>query len=427
MDTFKLKDYTIFTKKIGMGAFSTIYKGYKTNQKNTDRFYAFKKIDILKQKNKDYQREFQLLRTLNHKNVIKLHDLIIDNKNDSLYLVFDYFEKGDLYKRIKGKSLKEKFAKKYMLQIKDGLKYLMDNNILHRDIKPQNILINEQNNIVITDFGLAKYFNSDTMIETMCGSPMYMAPEVINRMPYTIKSDLWSLGVLMYQMLYGTFPFKANNIVSLMSEIQKNHIDFTCRTQDISVDCRNLLRSLLQKNPSNRITWEEFFDHAWFKNDDFLNHENKLMEISLSNFSFKQTSAESFVNAESEYNSYVYKSIQDSDELTKGDNLILLSFENSDSESDSSDNSSDEEDIDVYQNVSVKDINNEIESSLISKTISLPINIDNKQNQYVLVNKNVSLPSNRSNEKKSLTESFKQYVNKSLEFVKNSYDYLSAS
>ena len=151
------------------------------------------------------------------------------------------------------------------------------------------------------------------------------------------------------------------------------------------------------------------------------------MEISLSNFSFKQTSAESFVNAESEYNSYVYKSIQDSDELTKGDNLILLSFENSDSESDSSDNSSDEEDIDIYQNVSVKDINNEIESSLISKTISLPINIDNKQNQYVLVNKNVSLPSNRCNEKKSLTESFKQYVNKSLEFVKNSYDYLSAS
>ena len=70
MDTFKLKDYTIFTKKIGMGAFSTIYKGYKTNQKNTDRFYSFKKKNILKQKNKYYQREFQLLRTLNHKNVV---------------------------------------------------------------------------------------------------------------------------------------------------------------------------------------------------------------------------------------------------------------------------------------------------------------------------------------------------------------------
>ena len=98
-----------------------------------------------------------------------------------MYLVLDYYKNGDLYKFLNNRSLKEKFAKKYMFQLRDGIQYLFSKNIIHRDLKPQNILIDDNHNLIITDFGLAKHFHNDEMMETMCGSPLYMAPEIMKR------------------------------------------------------------------------------------------------------------------------------------------------------------------------------------------------------------------------------------------------------
>ena len=210
MDTFQVKDYNLYRTKIGKGAFSTIYKGYK--RKNPSNYYAFKKIDINACSNEEYRREFSLLRNLNHRNVIKLHDIILDKTDDVCYMVLDYFKNGDLAKYLNGRSMKEKYARKYMVQIRDGLEYLLSKSILHRDIKPQNLLISDTFNLVITDFGLAKNFDNNFMIQTMCGSPMYMAPEIMKKDDYTIKSDLWSVGVVMYQILYGRVPFKSKNL-----------------------------------------------------------------------------------------------------------------------------------------------------------------------------------------------------------------------
>ena len=210
-----IKDY-IASKRIGKGSFSNIYKGYST-KKNKE--YAIKEVFIDKKNNKsNVKREFLVLKKLNHPNIVKLHDLIVDTNYNNIYFVFDYYSKGDLAKFLDNKPLKEKFCKKYIKQLSDGLKYLLDKDILHRDLKPQNILLTNEYNIKITDFGFARKINKDVLLNTLCGSPMYMAPEIINKQDYNYKSDLWSVGVILYQMFYGTVPFNVNNFVQLIKK-----------------------------------------------------------------------------------------------------------------------------------------------------------------------------------------------------------------
>ena len=118
---------------------------------------------------------------LSHPNIVKLYDLIVDTSYNNIYFVFDYFPKGDFAKFLDNKPLKEKYCKKYAKQLADGLRYLLDNNIIHRDLKPQNILVTNELDIKITDFGFARKFDNGVLFNTLCGSPMYMAPEIINK------------------------------------------------------------------------------------------------------------------------------------------------------------------------------------------------------------------------------------------------------
>jgi serine/threonine protein kinase len=275
--TFQIKDYVVSKKRIGKGAFSNIYKGY---DKKNKKMVAIKEIclDTLSKYKDSIKRETKIMKNLDHPNIVTLYDTIIDDATDNIYLVLEYFERGDFSKFLKKRPLKEKFAKKYLKQLADGLKYLLENKIIHRDLKPQNILVSSLGDIKITDFGFARYFDNDMVIQTICGSPMYMAPEIMKKKKYDFKSDLWSVGVIFYEMLVGRTPFKAKNIFDLMRQIEKNSIKLP-EDIHISVDCKDLLFKLLKKDPEDRITWEEFFNHPWLKSD-FKEREDMLMEIS---------------------------------------------------------------------------------------------------------------------------------------------------
>ena len=462
METYTLKDYHIYHKKIGSGAFSTIHKAFKK-----DSTYAVKKISYNSNINNNYKKEFTLLRKLNHKNIIKLHDIIIDTNSEYIYLILDYYKNGDLSNFLKNRSLKEKYTKNYMFQLRDGLKYLIDHSVIHRDLKPQNILLTDDYILKITDFGLARYYNNDNMITTICGSPLYMAPEILKKKKYSIKSDLWSVGVILYQMLYGTLPYKAKNIISLINEIDTKNINYE-NNFNISSDGINLIKLLLEINQKKRIEWNSFFYHSWFNENILENEENKLLEISFNNL----PNLNNFNQNESQFNSFKYKSIypnkgsskeeatennslefnfhlNESNESNKLNNSIsdnsnsYLSCESNNYNSDNdSNNHSDtdrnqdninteeydpEEDYDQgeYNKFSNTEnlykVHDELNISKYSKTVSLPINI--KNNNYVIVNKNVSLPNN----KKSLSDSFKQYLSTSMYIVKQSYEYISNS
>jgi len=151
---------------------------------------------------------------------------------------------------------------------------LYDNNILHRDLKPDNILFNLNCNdfvLKLADFGFSRTFNKDDvtlignapLIQTYCGTPVYMAPEMLLHNSYNIKADLWSLGIILYETMYGDLPYKNIYTMNDLKNIIENkqiHID----EQNYSRDCICLLKSLLEYDPIKRISWEHFFEHDWF-------------------------------------------------------------------------------------------------------------------------------------------------------------------
>jgi serine/threonine protein kinase len=151
----------------------------------------------------------------------------------------------------------------YMVGLRNGLRYLREKNIFHRDLKPQNLLLTEDNILKISDFGLSTSLENDRLTSTICGSPIYMAPEVIGSNLYGVKADLWSVGIIMYQLVYRKHPYVFSDVMQLIKEINTKKIKFP--EADVSIRCIHLMTSLLQVQTENRISWGEFFVHPWLE------------------------------------------------------------------------------------------------------------------------------------------------------------------
>jgi serine/threonine protein kinase len=277
--TSRIEDYIYFNKKIGKGSFSRVYKGYKVGL--PDKLYAIKKMEY-DPDNQRLKQEIEVMKNISHPNIIKLYDVIYEE--DSMYLILEYCKKGDLSKYLKNRPLKEEYAQKYLNQMVSALKYLISKNIIHRDLKPHNILVTDKNTLKISDFGFARYFETNTLVDTLCGSPMYMAPEIMKNKNYTIKSDLWSVGIILYEMLTGYPPYKVKTIYNLIKSIDQNKINLPKKIS-ITDECNDLLFKLLIKEPEDRIEWEDFFKHPWlfleFTTESMI-VENKMLDFSIS-------------------------------------------------------------------------------------------------------------------------------------------------
>ena len=204
MSTFEWNNYIIRRPAIGKGSFSKVYSGY---HKETKLDIALKKIEFSKLHSciKDKViSEINILQNMNHNNIIKLYEYKFDG--DYLVLITEYCKDKDLDDWvIKNNSTNNIIDT--IQQIVCGIEYMHSNNILHRDIKPQNILLH--NNIIkICDFGFSTIIKeSNMMFNTICGTPLFMSPELLFLKPYTIKSDIWALGVLFYIIIYKVHPF----------------------------------------------------------------------------------------------------------------------------------------------------------------------------------------------------------------------------
>ena len=379
----KINKYTLNKHPIGSGAFSKIYKC----RDDDDNIFAIKQINISKIKKRRIINEFNILRKLSHINIIKVFDIIMPSENENyIYILLDYYEFGDLGKYIRTTYMNNITINNFSIQIKDGLNYLFNNNIVHRDIKPQNILLSKNNILKIIDFGLSKTFTVD-MMDTICGSPLYMAPEIIMNKQYTIKSDIWSFGIIIYEMVYGFIPFKSNNIVGIIHSLKNKELKFS--TYNVPEECINLLKSMLVQDPANRISWSSLFIHPWFTNNLLLNLENNLIENAFS---------DSYIYKES-----VYPDILEDDYMNSVSSSIYYSF-------------SEEEDDDYEEG--------EINSNpSFIKYQSEPINIK-PYDEFVMVDReNI----NYLEEGKSISDNMKDYISNSIHFVKNSYDYINKS
>lgn len=389
-------DYIVNPKRIGKGAFSSVYAGKDKYDNNV----AIKKIEIdsIKKNGERIRKEIKICQTLDHVNVIKTYDVIYDKNGGNIYIITEFCSKGDLSQFLKGRAMKEKYALYFMKQIRSGLKYLIENKIFHRDLKPHNILINEKGELKIADFGFARHFESDNMIETLCGTPLYMAPEIMKKNKYTTKSDLWSVGVILYQMLFGKRPFDAHNILDLLHNIEKNEVHIP-RSFNVSDEVIDLLQKLLSKNPENRIEWDDFINHKWFdinlevnnnqiiktNNDKNENYEEK-NKIMRSFYKFKNLFSNKMKKKEDKKKIVDDNKIKVEEEKQQNDNeLDNINNEineniSEDIQKNNIDESNTQENVDNNFKKNILSINETYYSTYKS---TMPIPINNKKKEYV--------------------------------------------
>lgn len=166
------------------------------------------------------------MKKVSHQNIVKLYDIYQTANN--MYIVTQFCQDGDLFKLLqKKKKFSENDAKSFLKDIMNGAKYLHKNGIIHRDLKPANILL--KNGVCkLSDFGFAKSLNSEQAImKSIVGTPLYMSPQILKKGKYTTKSDLWSIGLIYYEMLHGRTPWPAQNQIELINGIYNKKISFS--------------------------------------------------------------------------------------------------------------------------------------------------------------------------------------------------------
>jgi NIMA (never in mitosis gene a)-related kinase len=265
-----IREYKIVSK-IGEGSYAKIFKVQKDN---SNIIYVLKQIPITEEDYKDPKNleeilnESKILSSLHSNYILKYYDSFIYDNN--LIIITEYCSYGDLCDYLmmyinKDKKLTEKLIWKIFIQISLGLYYLHNQKILHRDIKTKNIFLKENFAVKIGDLGIAKILNNtNSFATTFIGTPYYLSPEIVKNSPYSFKTDVWSLGVLLYQMCALKMPFDADSLPNLSKKILK--AEYKDIPNIYSKNLKDLISSLLQIEPKNRPTVKEILSKIFFNN-----------------------------------------------------------------------------------------------------------------------------------------------------------------
>ena len=264
-----LTDYYDIKETIGRGKFSIVNLGINKKTSEKVAIKIIKKSSLKSNEDKELlETEIYIMKFSNHPNIIKLYDNYENEKY--IFLVMEYINGGNLISYLNKKhfNISEKKFSIIMKQIGEGIKYLHENGIVHRDIKPENIMIDKKGNnmnIKITDFGLSKIMSKNEKANESFGTLFYAAPEILLRIPYGNKVDIWSLGVLLFYVLTGRFPFQDINEKGLGHKIVlENNIFNNEEWNNRSIYVRDLIKKCLKKDPKDRIDINKFLKHAWF-------------------------------------------------------------------------------------------------------------------------------------------------------------------
>ncbi|CRG90148.1 unc51-like kinase [Talaromyces islandicus] len=304
--------------EIGRGSFATVYQGVHQRHRS---YVAIKSVNLSKLNKKLKENlcsEIDILKGLHHPHIVALIDC--HESSAHIHLVMEYCALGDLSLFIKRRdtlrdhrytrdmiikypnptvgALNEVVVRHFLKQLSSALKFLRDRNLIHRDIKPQNLLLcpsplsyrtgvaqvipykgsddsftplaglQTLPMLKIADFGFARSLPSTSLAETLCGSPLYMAPEILRYEKYDAKADLWSVGTVLYEMVVGKPPFRASNHVELLRKIERqdDNIRFP-EDMEASQEIKSLIRSLLKRNPIERMSFNDFFDNIVIQED----------------------------------------------------------------------------------------------------------------------------------------------------------------
>ena len=263
------KEIYQFGNKLGEGSYGSVYV---VKHKQTGDLRAVKIIrkshnEKAKWINDDILREIELLKSLDHQNIVKIFEFY--EGLNLFYIVTEFCEGGELFTKLKQEGGQDEItAGLIMFQLFSAINYCHSKNVMHRDLKPENIMLEKKTkngmiHIRIIDFGTAKFYENE-FEKQIIGTPYYIAPEVIEK-KYDKKCDLWSLGVIMYVLLKGKFPFGGQGKDEIFKNIKKGHFDIESPPFDrISNEAKDLIKRLLIIEPSKRISAEEALQSAWF-------------------------------------------------------------------------------------------------------------------------------------------------------------------
>ncbi|KAJ3039777.1 MAP microtubule affinity-regulating kinase 1 [Rhizophlyctis rosea] len=248
-------------KTIGEGSFAKVKLGV---HRLTGEKVAIKVIDKDRLPDayslRHVHREARIMRLLDHPNIVQLYE-VMETKREVM-LVLEYAGGGEVLDYIVAHGrLREPEAKRFIVMILDALIHCHSMNVVHRDLKAENLLLSAENTIKISDFGLSNIFDPTKTLTTCCGSPVYSAPELIEGKRYVgPEVDSWSLGVNLYAMVVGDLPFADNNLSGLYDAILKGRYELP---EYLSPECRDLITKLLIVNPKKRYTCVQARDHPW--------------------------------------------------------------------------------------------------------------------------------------------------------------------
>merc|ERR1719281_1251539 len=253
-------------KQIGHGAYATVRLAVlkKTSQKVAAKIYDKSKL-AEPQRRKSVWREIRIMERLSHPNIVQYVDAIDTSKY--LYIMMEYLGGGSLHhylKRRTSRRLDEVRARRIFYQSCQGLKYLHDRCVIHRDIKLENLLLDENGIVKIIDFGFATIVPRGKKIRVFCGTPSYMAPEIVTRKEHPgPNTDVWAIGVVLYATLCGTFPFKAQNDRELYTRIAKGVFSFP--DNQVGKDVQSLVYRMLTTDFSRRPLIGDVLQDDWVK------------------------------------------------------------------------------------------------------------------------------------------------------------------
>lgn len=264
---------------LGQGTFAKVYYGRSVH---TNESVAIKMIDKEKVMrvglSDQIKREISVMRIAKHPNVVELYEVMATKSR--IYFVIEYCKGGELFNKVVKGKLREDVAWKYFYQLISAVDFFHSRGVYHRDIKPENLLLDDNDNLKISDFGLSALADCkrhDGLLHTTCGTPAYVAPEVINRKGYDgTKADIWSCGVVLFVLLAGYLPFHDSNLMEMYRKIGKGA--FKCPSW-FAPEVKRLLCRMLDPDHESRITISKIKESSWFRKGLLMKHKKMEKQV----------------------------------------------------------------------------------------------------------------------------------------------------
>ncbi|CAD8121582.1 unnamed protein product [Paramecium sonneborni] len=267
---------------LGEGSFGSVYRGTHANS-----FVAIKILNLKHYDNPVYKQalknEITLMMELQSPNVVRILDALCDQHDNELFLIIEYCEGGDLRHLLShqpNQRFPESAAIAIISQTIQGLTELLHKNYMHRDIKPDNILL-KQNTYKIADFGLAAKIPPKQVLRAQAGTPLYMSPQVLECKEYSNKCDIWSLGLVLYELIFGRTPWLCRSFDTYLMEIKTKPLQFPYEIE-ISFNVKDFIKRCLKIEEQNRISWTELLKHPMLQNQGKLKRQGTQERLNFS-------------------------------------------------------------------------------------------------------------------------------------------------